>query len=220
MALEATRADRRAHKTDQRDAGINYRKWSQVQHGIRELETMETRSNTKDVRSFFNLKDSVPEYLTLYNKYDVYENYKTIDPEPLLAEIVHTLTRPRSTFMQIKLMRELLYRAGAFLILQRKLIDDMIVERNRLTENVGERGRKRWTQQDDELLIEMASQDDTTIIDLSRQFGRTPGAIQSRISKLVGIKKMSVEVAGRFIGTLNGEFVEGNIDGTVSKGVR
>lgn len=217
MALFETRASRRAHKTDQRDAGINHRKWSQVQHGIRAVTTMDSHSNASDARSFFGIRNSIPEYITLYNKDELYESVLATEPHALIVEIIDALTTSRSAHAQITLMRDLLYRAGTQILLLDGIIDNALLENHRVTENIGERGRKRWTSQDDELLIEMASHDDTTIVDLSQQFGRTPGAIQSRISKLVGIKKMSAEIAGRFIGTLNGEFVEGDIDGTVSK---
>lgn len=86
-----------------------------------------------------------------------------------------------------------------------------------MDDQVGERSRKRWTEEEDNLLIEMAVADGTTTVELARVFGRTPGAIQSRITYLVGIERLSSKVAGRFIGTIDGEQAEVEIDGIVSK---
>ena len=48
-------------------------------------------------------------------------------------------------------------------------------------------------------------------------FGRTPSAIASRVSYLVGIERVSQEIAGRFVGTLNGQHIHGMIDGELQK---
>lgn len=50
-------------------------------------------------------------------------------------------------------------------------------------------------------------------------FGRSAGAIATRVSYLVGIKKVSEEVAGKFVGYLDGKHVEGVINGTVRKDI-
>lgn len=88
--------------------------------------------------------------------------------------------------------------------------------RDRLQEKYGERAKKRWTEEEDNLLIEMICNDEN-VLDMAGYFGRTPQALYSRVSKLVGIKKISEEVAGKFLGTLNGVSVEGNIKGTLTK---
>ena len=82
---------------------------------------------------------------------------------------------------------------------------------------INERANKKWDKDEDELLIDLASQDDYTTTKIAVYMGRTPSAIQSRISYLVGIKKLSQEIAGRFIGTLNGQSVNGYIEGSVLK---
>lgn len=81
---------------------------------------------------------------------------------------------------------------------------------------MAKRNRKRWTNEEDEQLIEMAA-DGASMSLMGLVLDRTPTAVQTRISYLVGIERLSVDVAGKFIGWLDGELVEGNIDGTVSK---
>lgn len=178
---------------------------------------MSNSASSGDAHAYYGVKNTIPDYITLWNRDEIYESVLESDPNVIVAEIINALETTCNPYAQIKLFRNLLRRAGMQITMQNDLIDKLLLENDRATDGIGERGRKRWTQQDDELLIEMAAQEDTTIIDLSKQFGRTPGAIQSRISRLVGIKKLSAEIAGRFIGTLNGEFVEGNIDGIVRK---
>ena len=217
MALIETRNARRPRKNDQRDANVRHLKWSQVQHGIRSVTSMSNSASSGDAHTYFGVKNTIPDYITLWNRDEIYESVLKSDPGVIVAEIINALETICNPYAQIKLFRNLLRRAGTQIVIQNDLIDKLLLENDRVTDGIGERGRKRWTQQDDELLIEMAAQEDVTIIDLSKQFGRTPGAIQSRISRLVGIKKLSAEIAGRFIGTLNGEFVEGNIDGIVRK---
>jgi hypothetical protein len=82
----------------------------------------------------------------------------------------------------------------------------------------GSRGnaRRRWSEEDDDMLIELAS-DGVSISTIAFSLRRSPSAIQSRISHLVGIQKLTQEVAGRFIGQLDGKHIEGDISGTVTK---
>lgn len=87
----------------------------------------------------------------------------------------------------------------------------------RLYDSTAERSGKRWQSDEDELLVELASRDEMSMTEMSVTMGRTPGAIQSRLSQLVGIGKVSQSVAGRFIGTIDGEHVHGYIQGDVSK---
>jgi len=88
---------------------------------------------------------------------------------------------------------------------------------NRVFEATAERARKRWDPDEDEVLVELASQDDMSMTELAVTMGRTPGAIQSRLSQLVGIGRISQSVAGRFVGTIDGEHVQGFIDGDVQR---
>ena len=78
--------------------------------------------------------------------------------------------------------------------------------------------RKKWRPDEDEMLIELASTGTMSMTDLAQAIGRTPSAISSRLSTLVGIGRVSQEIAGRFTGTMNGQMVSGNISGTLERG--
>lgn len=80
----------------------------------------------------------------------------------------------------------------------------------------GKRSRKRWTKEEDEKLIEMAA-DGESMTMIAFVLDRTPTAVQTRISYLVGIERMSQEIGGHFIGWMDGEHVEAEVSGTVYK---
>ena len=86
----------------------------------------------------------------------------------------------------------------------------------RLTESCNNNARKRWTKEEDELLVELAAGGDD-LVAISLQMGRSAGAIQTRLTHLVGIGRVSQAVAGKFVGTLNGEYVQGYIKGDITK---
>ena len=75
----------------------------------------------------------------------------------------------------------------------------------------------RWTDEEDEALIEMVVQDGIGVHEVSTAFGRSPASIANRLTKLVGIGRVSQEVVGNFVGTINGESVSGQIKGTLRK---
>jgi predicted HTH transcriptional regulator len=79
------------------------------------------------------------------------------------------------------------------------------------------RKNARWTSDEDNALVEMVAQGGIGVHELSTMFGRSPASISTRLSKLVGIGRISQDIVGRFIGTLNGEEVSGQIDGTLIK---
>ena len=87
----------------------------------------------------------------------------------------------------------------------------------RMYDATAERSNKRWEKDEDETIVEVASRGEMSITELAVTMGRSPAAIQTRLSQLVGIGRVSQEVAGRFIGTLDGEHVQGFIDGSLQK---
>ena len=109
---------------------------------------------------------------------------------------------------------------GADIIKYMVLILDLIDCQNRVVKRFmtdsAEKKYKRWTDEEDNLLIDMVCADMSSM-DISITLGRSPSAIKTRVSKLVGINRLSQQIAGRFIGELNGAKIEGNIKGTLSK---
>ena len=72
---------------------------------------------------------------------------------------------------------------------------------------------RRWTNSQDDALVEMACRDDSSMMTLALDFNRTPAAISSRLTYLVGVSKVSRRVVGRITGYLDGEAVNGVFDG-------
>lgn len=176
--------------------------------------TIETR-----LSSIYGVLDTAVDGINLYSQEDVvaFEQKHGFPPDVMLQ--AHNLldNRPKNTFRYICLLQSSIKRLISSCLALQALTHAMQSELGRMDELVGERNRKRWTPEEDELLIERAARDGETTVSLSRAFGRTPGAIQTRISYLVGINRLSQNVAGRFVGTVDGKQVEGNIDGVVTK---
>lgn len=98
------------------------------------------------------------------------------------------------------------------------VLGDSLKINNELTRRLGENARKRWTPEDDELLIERVTMDETpNISQIAAEFGRTPSAIMSRVTLLVGRNRVSQEVVGRFVGFMDGDYVEAELDGELFK---
>ena len=135
---------------------------------------------------------------------------------------IHAMTElvarpPKSAHRQLQLYRRYARDAIEYQMYYQELIGALSDEIDRLLNGVNDRNGKRWTDDEDTLLVEFASRDDMTVTQIALNIGRTPSAVQTRLSYLVGVQKVSAKVAGRFVGWLNGEQVEGDIDGEVIK---
>lgn len=87
----------------------------------------------------------------------------------------------------------------------------------RLDKSNPDNARRKWTEKEDNLLIEEVCKDDANLAKLAIMFGRSPGALQSRITHLVGVKKISQAIAGKFVGKIDGVLTESDIAGVVYK---
>ena len=80
----------------------------------------------------------------------------------------------------------------------------------------------RWEAWEDELLVGIAADGEDldlrhALANLAGSLGRTPAAVSSRLSYLVGMRRMSQEVSGRLEGFLNGLPIDGTISGTLHR---
>ena len=75
---------------------------------------------------------------------------------------------------------------------------------------------QRWSNEEDEILIELVTSG-RPMTEVSACMGRTVPAINTRVSKLVGLKRLEAKIAGQFIGTLNGEAISGHVEGRLRK---
>lgn len=102
------------------------------------------------------------------------------------------------------------------IITHQELRDMAMRERAQIAGKGTPRSGKKWTDDEDSILIDRAvTGDDVQAIALT--LGRTPTAVSGRISHLVGVKRISEAFAGTIRGQLNGEEVEGVFVGNVSR---
>ena len=152
----------------------------------------------------------------LFAKAKLENLFNGVSPDVVFNTLEMAVVQPKSTAHQMKVFRmyvpmllDMYDAVHQCLMASCRQVDE-------LQGSFSERARKRYTKDEDEIIIELAARGDT-LIAIALAVGRTPTAIQSRISHLVGIGKISEEIAGRFIGTLNGDFVDGYIDGVLYK---
>lgn len=136
----------------------------------------------------------------------------------LLAKIDELSNDPKgNAFQQLKEWRKIGKKVAGILYAAGEISEATQTQIDRLSEKTGERSNRRWSEKEDEALIDMICQENTSILEISLIFGRSPAAIKSRVSQLVGVKRLSQEVVGKFIGTLNGANIEGSIKGQLFK---
>ena len=90
-------------------------------------------------------------------------------------------------------------------------------ENSRITTGKSNRSNKHWTEEEDNELIELVCADNS-LFTIAVALGRSPASIANRLTKLVGLKRISQQVAGKFIGMANGEEFKANLVGTIYKG--
>lgn len=125
--------------------------------------------------------------------------------------------RPKSIIVELNIYRKYAPILIEYLLEITKINKAAINENERVFKKTDTNSRKRWTDVEDNLLIEAVCSEGATPARISAQFGRTPSAINSRITYLVGVKRLSQKIAGKFIGEINGENVNGFAVGTVYK---
>ena len=85
-----------------------------------------------------------------------------------------------------------------------------------LAESYGkeDNSNKKWTKEDEELLIEMVCKD-MSMVNIASVLKRSVSAISTKLTNLVGVNRISQSVAGKFIGTANGSEFTADIIGTL-----
>ena len=125
--------------------------------------------------------------------------------------------RPKSLIEEVRVFRKYVPVLLNYVQDANKHIKIEQTKNKRLSDIEHDRSNKRWSKEEDELLINLVCDETQNIHQLSSIFGRSPTAIKSRVSELVGVRKLTQEIAGRFIGRIDGEDISGNISGTVYK---
>lgn len=135
----------------------------------------------------------------------------------LARQLLQLLEEPKgSAFHQLQAWKKLGKKLYRFMKNQDDLIQLQKKESQRIFESTTEKKYKRWTPEEEKTLIDMVTQPDMTLVKLATMFGRTPSAIQAKLTNLVGLKRVDRKIAGKFVGNLNGEHVEGFVDGIIN----
>lgn len=79
-----------------------------------------------------------------------------------------------------------------------------------------EHNNKRWSKEEDDLVVEWRCQD-FTIQRIAISLGRSPASIATRLTYLVGIKRLFINVDGKIVGSLDGDEVDGHFKGILEK---
>lgn len=98
--------------------------------------------------------------------------------------------------------------------------DSAVTMMKRYITDCEDKSGKRWTEEEDNILIDLITDESTdkmSMFEIATTLGRTISAIKTRLSVLVGRKRLTQKVVGRFIGNIDGEDVKGNIEGIVIK---
>lgn len=135
----------------------------------------------------------------------------------LERQLLQLLEEPKgSAFHQLQAWKKLGKKLHKFMLNQNDIIQLQNKEHQRIYGLSTEKKYKRWTPEEESNLIEMVTQPNMTLVELSTMFGRTPSAIQAKLTNLVGLKRVDRKIAGKFVGNLNGEHLEGFIDGIIN----
>lgn len=158
------------------------------------------------------------DYLKTYNAEQECEKYDLNELLNAMCRVSSALyQRPKSIVVELQTYRKHVPTLLQGLINYSKWINVLTQQNARLSEIDYEKSNKRWTPDEDNKLIEIICGERENIHTISAMFGRSPSAIKSRITYLVGVKRLSQSVVGKFIGTINDEEVEGEIKGIVKK---
>lgn len=169
----------------------------------------ENNYNPLDRNIYMWNSDLVYEKLGLNGKYGLKRFEK---------EINELLDNPKmSPYIQLQKWRKLGKQMYEMIKIRDDLVNASYDQLKRISDSTATNANKRWTKEDDEMLIDLVCGEKYSLIEIASIFGRSTTAISTRISYLVGINRISKEIAGKFEGLLNGEKVQGDIKGTITK---
>lgn len=165
------------------------------------------------------LKPGIHEELSLYSQ-SFKKKFRRLEEEYRNAarELMEMEHRPqKNAFAALAKYR----RASKILIEMVNVFQIVHDDQNRELEILNgsgmERDKKRWTPVEDETLVDLASRGTESLMRIAVSLRRSPGAVTSRLTYLVGIRRVSEEIAGRITGFIDGEPVEGFFSGTLAR---
>ena len=156
----------------------------------------------------------VPDDIVLVKKPDI-KRPEFVEAVQQLAKV--STERPKSIIVELNIYRKFLPILLKAYFVMSEGTDKACKQVERCTNIDYDRANKRWSKEEDEELINIVCDGKENIHQISTIFGRSPGAIKTHISELVGRKRLSQEVAGRFIGIIDGIEANAEIKGTIFK---
>ena len=149
--------------------------------------------------------------------FDDEQDFADVNGRIIMKELKSLLNESKcNPYVELKRWRKLGAKLEKYMFSLNNFFTMHRSEVNRLQEGYGERSNKQWSKEEDELLIEYACKGDSEL-EISKMLGRTSSAIHTRLSQLVGIKRITQNVDGYFRGSLDGKEIEGEILGKINK---
>lgn len=153
----------------------------------------------------------------LHNPDDYQCKGETLKAFTVLSGLMHE--KPKGgAIAELNLYRKYVPMILRFLLEQQRVLEDATDTIVRYRTDCEKKKNKRWTPEEEETLIELTCRDDMSCMDIATTLGRSVSAIKTKLSQLVGVKRLSASVVGRFFGKANGVDAELDLDGTVYYG--
>lgn len=125
--------------------------------------------------------------------------------------------RPKSIVVEVNAFRKNVPILLKALVQINELKKAACLQAHRVTTDNNDKKYQRWTENEDKLLIDLVCDESISMLELSTTMGRTVPAIKTRLSHLVGVKRISQKIAGRFIGKADGEEIDSELVGIIYK---
>lgn len=165
------------------------------------------------------MKSGLPEGIGLYDRRvkEKFESEEAARRNSIIKLRQMNMKQPKNLFQTLREYRECTKMLIESLELVEVVNADQVREIDILKGGIGERDRKRWTPEEDDALVSVAADGKLSLLSMAVAFRRSPGAVSSRLTYLVGIRRLSQEVAGRVTGFIDGEAVDGFFTGRLTK---
>lgn len=143
------------------------------------------------------------------------------DPKACNAAVIALLKlqreKPKSIVVELNMYRKHVPKLLELYFQKYDIAHACVKETERFHSDCEDKKYKRWTDEEDNVLIDLVCEEEKSPMEIALCLGRSVSAIKTRVSVLVGKKRLSQKIAGKFIGTINGEETETSIDGIVYK---
>ena len=123
--------------------------------------------------------------------------------------------RPKSIVVELNTYRKYVPALIELYFLRDDMVTALGKEIERFHNDCDDKKHKRWTKEEDNILIDIICSGQQSPMETALVFGRSVSAIKTRVSTLVGKKRISQKVAGKFIGRITTNDTETHIDGVL-----